>query len=92
VVRDGSCERNGSTFNLDLSGRKTFVIIGRTVAAVSLEVFNVLNQDELRIFTYEPSRTSAFDTDGAVLITGSSQLDAERSFGRRFQVGFQLQF
>jgi hypothetical protein len=84
-------ERNGSTFNLDLSGRKNFVM-GRTVAAISLEVFNVLNRDELRIHSFEPSRTTGFDPGGAVLLSGSTQLDAERPFGRRFQVGFQFQF
>jgi outer membrane receptor protein involved in Fe transport len=83
--------RNGSTLGLDLSGRKNFVM-GRTIAAVSLEVFNVLNQDELRVHSYEPSRTTTVDASGAVVVPGAAQLDAERPFGRRFQVGFQLQF
>ena len=84
-------ERNGSTFTVDLSGRKNFVW-KRTVWGVSLEVFNVLNQDELRIYSYEPSRTTGFDGSTATLISGPSQIDAERPFGRRFQVGFQVQF
>jgi hypothetical protein len=88
---DRNSERNGSTLNLDLSGRKNFVM-GRSIAGVSLEVFNVLNRDELHLSTFEPSRTTGYDASGAVVIPGSSQIDAVRPFGRRFQVGFQLQF
>src|SRR6185503_5022998 len=42
-------ERNASTFNIDASARKNFVW-GRTTWAVSLEVFNLLNSDDLRIY------------------------------------------
>jgi len=84
-------ERNGSTLGIDLSGRKNFVI-GRNIAAVSLEVFNVLNRDELWVHTFEPSRATGVDSSGGVVLATPSQLDAERPFGRRFQVGFQLQF
>jgi outer membrane receptor protein involved in Fe transport len=84
-------ERNGPTLDLNASVRKNFVI-GRTVWAASLEVFNLLNRDELRIHTYEPNRTSAFDASSASLVASPLQLDAERRFGRRFQLGFQVQF
>ena len=84
-------ERNGSTFNLDTSARKNFVW-GRTTWAVSLEIFNLLNRDELRVHTFEPSRTTGFDAGSATLISSPLQLDAERPFGRRFQVGFQFSF
>jgi hypothetical protein len=84
-------ERNGSTFSLDTSARKNFVW-GRTTWAVSLEVFNLLNRDELHVHTYEPSRTTGFDAGSATLVSSPLQLDAERPFGRRFQVGFQFAF
>jgi hypothetical protein len=84
-------ERNGSTLNIDTSARKNFVW-GRTTWAVSLEVFNLLNSDDLRVYSYEPSRTTGFDAGGATLIATPLQLDAERRFGRRFQVGFQFNF
>ncbi|HZN03788.1 MAG TPA: TonB-dependent receptor, partial [Candidatus Polarisedimenticolia bacterium] len=53
-------ERNGSTLNIDGSVRKNFVW-GRTTWGVSLEVFNILNSDELRIYSFEPSRSTGFD-------------------------------
>ncbi|HYV17730.1 MAG TPA: carboxypeptidase regulatory-like domain-containing protein [Verrucomicrobiae bacterium] len=84
-------ERNESTLNIDTSARKNFVW-GRTTWAVSLEVFNLLNSDDLRVYSYEPSRTTGFDAGGATLIATPLQLDAERRFGRRFQVGFQFNF
>ena len=84
-------ERNGSTLNLDASARKNFVW-GRTVWAVSLEVFNLLNRDELRIHTFEPTRTIGFDAGSAKLESSPLSLDAERRFGRRFQLGFQFSF
>ena len=84
-------ERNGSTLNLDASARKNFVW-GRTTWGVSLEVFNLLNRDELRVYSYEPSRSTGFDTGTATLVASPLQLDAERRFGRRFQLGFQFTF
>ncbi|HEV8201726.1 MAG TPA: carboxypeptidase regulatory-like domain-containing protein [Candidatus Polarisedimenticolia bacterium] len=84
-------ERNGSTLNIDASARKNFVW-GRTTWGVSLEVFNLLNRDELHITAYEPSRTTGFDVQGSTLIAGPLQLNATRPFGRRFQVGFQFNF
>jgi hypothetical protein len=84
-------ERNDSTLNIDTSARKNFVW-GRTTWAVSLEVFNLLNSDDLRVYSYEPSRTNGFDAGSATLIATPLQLDAERRFGRRFQIGFQFSF
>ena len=84
-------ERNGSTLNIDASVRKNFVW-GRTLWGVSLEVFNLLNRDELRIYTFEPTRTVGFDANTATLSSSPLSLDAERRFGRRFQLGFQFTF
>jgi outer membrane receptor protein involved in Fe transport len=84
-------ERNRATLDLNTSVRKNFVL-GHTAWAASFEVFNLLNRDELRIHTYEPNRPSGFDTSSAALVSSPLQLDAERRFGRRFQLGFQVQF
>jgi len=82
--------RNAATYDFNLRLRRSFVL-GRSVAAMFLEVFNLLNSDDLRIFTYEPVARSSFDpanpSAGVPL-----QLDAQRRFGRRFQLGFQFEF
>ena len=58
--------------------QKNFVL-GKASAAAFLEVFNLLNDDSLRIYTWEPS-------------VSQLQLNEERRFGRRFQLGFQVGF
>lgn len=83
-------ERNDATLNIDLSVRK-HLALGKTTAALSLDILNLLNSDELRIFTFEPNR-SDFNAGDNVLLASPLQLDAERRFGRRFQVGFQLRY
>jgi hypothetical protein len=86
-------ERNRSTLDVNLHVRK-HLVVGRTVGALSLEVFNLLNADDLRIFTYEPSPAGQagrlVETSGGP--RGAVQVDGERRFGRRFQVGFQIEF
>ena len=83
-------ERNDAVLDLNASVRKTFVL-GRTTGAVSLEVANLLNSDDLRVYTYEPVSGSGYDIGGLSAIT-PLQLDATRRFGRRFQIGFQFNF
>jgi hypothetical protein len=82
--------RNESTLDLNLNLKKSFVM-GRTSAAAVFEVFNVLNTDDLRVFTYEPNK-GEFKPGEGILLATPLQLDAERKFGRRFQVGLQLEF
>jgi hypothetical protein len=82
--------RNDPVYDINVSAKKALVL-GRTSAAVFVEVFNLLNTDDLRIFTYEPDRTSGLHVDES-LLQGPLQLDAVRRFGRRFQVGFQIEF
>jgi hypothetical protein len=91
-------QRNDPTLDINLNLRKTFVM-GHTSAAAFLEVFNLLNANDLRIFTFEPNKGKPPTNMGqptAVtgLILGSNplQIDGERRFGRRLQVGLQLQF
>jgi len=74
--------RNDPEFNIDLLARKSFVL-GKLNAKVHFTVENVLNKDHLRIFTYEPAAPNR---------SGNLQLDSERSFGRRFQAGIELEF
>jgi len=82
--------RNDAVLDLNLNMKKSFVL-GRTSAAAVIEVFNVLNTDDLRVFTYEPSK-GEFKPGQGILLATPLQLDAERRFGRRFQIGLQLQF
>ena len=86
-----NAHRNASVFDLNLRASKNFVI-GRNTGAVFLEVFDVLNTDDLRIYSVDPSRSTGFDASGGSSVAGPLQLDAERQFGRRFQVGFQIAF
>jgi hypothetical protein len=83
--------RNRPFYDVNVRAKKALVI-GRTSAAVFLEVYNLLNTDDLRIFTYEPhQQPDDFGVERPVPL-GPLQLDAVRRFGRRFQVGFQIDF
>jgi outer membrane receptor protein involved in Fe transport len=84
-----NARRNPSTYDLNLHARRAFVW-GHTSGSVFLEVFNLLNADDLRIFSYDPTRSDRLTQ--ADLNTQALQLDAQRRFGRRFQVGLQFQF
>ena len=86
-------ERNRAAYDLNVSARKNFVL-GSRLGALSFEVFNVLNSDDLRIFTYEPALLSGADGNRASAAgpRGPLQIDGERRFGRRFQVGLQFEF
>ena len=82
--------RNNSVLNLGGRARKTFVL-GRHTAGVFLEVFNILNTDDLHLVTFEesPADLSQVDNPNG---QGPLQLNGTRQFGRRFQVGFQIDF
>jgi carboxypeptidase family protein/TonB-dependent receptor-like protein len=94
-------ERNDATLDVNVNLRKTFVV-GRTSAAAFLEVFNLLNRDDLRILSFDPNRGepapgSKVPGDivlgtGDPLVARPTQIEGERRFGRRFQVGVQFQF
>src|SRR5262245_5668611 len=75
-------KRNDPVMFINLHADKAFVI-GKLNSKLFLDIENVLNQDHLRIFFYEPS---APDRGGAL------QVISERDFGRRFQIGFQFEF
>ncbi len=84
-----NARRNAPAYDLNLHARRAFVW-GHTSGSVFLEVFNLLNADDLRIFSYDPTRSDRLTQ--ADLSTQALQLDAQRRFGRRFQVGVQFQF
>ncbi len=95
--------RNAPTLEINLSARKSLVL-GKTAAALFFEVFNLLNTDDLRIHTYEPVSDAEVEALASGTIAGPSALDpnhlprgvltldAERRFGRRFQIGLQIDF
>jgi len=83
-------QRNAATLDVNVSLKRSFVI-GRTASAASLEIFNLLNRDDLHIFTYEPNKGSFTSIDLAQSL-GPLQIDGERRFGRRFQFGLQFAF
>ena len=91
VTLGRNSERNNPTLDIDLTARRHFVV-GKTTWTALFEVFNLLNSDDLWIHSVEPSRTSGFDVSTLSLLNSPTELDATRRFGRRFQVGFQLQF
>ncbi|MEE9219194.1 MAG: TonB-dependent receptor [Acidobacteriota bacterium] len=71
------------TFNFNL--KKAFTIGGRVKALATFDIFDLLNTDELRIFSINRAATA-----------GLQILDpfdpAERQFGRSFQFGIELHY
>jgi outer membrane receptor protein involved in Fe transport len=74
--------QNNAFYLIDVRGEKALVL-GRFNSKLFLTVENLLNTDVLDIDTYEPAAPNR---------AGRLQLDAERSFGRRFQAGIQFEF
>jgi hypothetical protein len=85
-------ERNHAVYDFNVRAKKSFVI-GRTSGALFVEVFNLLNSDDLRIMTFQRIPGGSGLTSADVGVGGQRlQLDATRRFGRRYQVGFQFSF
>jgi hypothetical protein len=82
--------RNNAVLNLGGRARKTFVI-GRHTAGIFFEVFNILNTDDLHLVSFEPSPAEISQVDSPNG-QGPLQLNGTRQFGRRFQIGFQIDF
>ena len=61
------------------------------MGSLFVEVFNLLNADDLRVITYQPNPSSALDLTNPSFGNGL-QVDGQRRFGRRFQIGLQLEF
>ncbi len=77
-----NAHRNPPVYTINLDAKKAFVL-GKLNSKLFITVENLLNTDDIRIFTYEPDAPNR---------QGNLQLDAERRFGRRFEVGFQFEF
>jgi hypothetical protein len=60
--------------------------MGKAAAGAFFEVFNILNSDDLRVYTINPE--GRFDSSGRVIF----QSNEVRQFGRRFQFGIQIDF
>jgi len=86
-------ERNAAVLDINLQARKN-VVIGRHAASVSVEIFNLLNRDDLRIFTFEPAVTDLNTLSNTTNPTpgGPLQINGERRFGRRIQLGIRYEF
>jgi hypothetical protein len=71
---------------------KSFVI-GKSAASAFLEVYNLLNSDYLRVEKVDQLPAQIVYRRGPpIIIPASSHLVGERDFGRRFQIGFQVDF
>jgi hypothetical protein len=75
-------QRNAAWYNIDVQATKSFVI-GRFNSKLFLTVENLLNTDDLDITFYNPSQSNT---------NNQLQLVSTRRFGRRFQIGFQIEF
>ncbi len=75
-------KRNPAAYNIDVAAHKSFVL-GHFNSKLFITVENLLNSDTLTIFEYLPDNPDR---------SGDLQLDSERRFGRRFEIGFQFEF
>src|SRR5262249_41891665 len=75
-------ERNAAVLNINLRVQKALVI-GRTTAKLFGTVDNLLNSDHPTVYSYSPNNA---------ITAGAPQLDSERRFGRRIEIGFQVNF
>ena len=82
--------RNDAVLDINLRVRKT-VAIGRIPGSLFVEIFNVLNTDDLRLYNYLPHEADASNQNDATPLT-RLQLDGVRRFGRRIQLGLQFEF
>ncbi len=85
--------RNAAVLDVNVQARKN-VVLGRHAASLSIEVFNLLNRDDLHIHTFEPVVTNLNTLSNTTNPTPSGLLgvNGERRFGRRFQIGFRYDF
>jgi outer membrane receptor protein involved in Fe transport len=77
--------RNHAAYVFNARARKSFVM-GKAAAGAFFEVFNILNSDDLRVYTINPE--GRFDSNGRIIF----QSNEVRQFGRRFQFGIQIDF
>jgi hypothetical protein len=78
--------RNDSVYDLNARVEKNFAV-GKATAGAFFEVFNILNSDDLRVLEIRQS----LGGESNVTAIGE-QVQGERRFGRRFQVGIRVDF
>jgi len=78
ITEHRNSHRNHAAYNFNARTEKSF-IFGKVSTSAFFEVFNLLNSDDLRIYTLNLGRDSL-------------QADEERRFGRRFQIGIRVDF
>ena len=87
--------RNSATYLFNTRVMKNFVI-GKAAASAFLEVYNLLNSDDLRVrqIVVIPGRFSPALRPGGMdyRAPATEKVVGERAFGRRFQVGIQIDF
>jgi len=85
--------RNEATYILNTRVVKSFVI-GKSSASAFLEVYNLLNSDYLRVEQLDqiPAQVIYGRSGPPIIIPPVISLTGERDFGRRFQIGFQVDF
>ncbi|HEU5180556.1 MAG TPA: carboxypeptidase regulatory-like domain-containing protein [Candidatus Polarisedimenticolia bacterium] len=86
--------RNAPAYLFNTRVTKSFVM-GKAAASAFMEIYNLLNSDDLRVYYLENRRAtvSYFRNDPRpVIVPAKVLLVGEREFGRRFQIGFQIDF
>jgi len=85
--------RNGSSYLINTRVVKSFVI-GKSAASAFLEVYNLLNSDTLTVSAIDQiPATFIYPRNGPpIQIPPTSEVLGTRDFGRRFQIGFQVDF
>ncbi|MCI0408882.1 MAG: hypothetical protein L0191_10010, partial [Acidobacteria bacterium] len=92
TTQNRNIHRNEATYILNARVLKSFVI-GKASASAFLEVYNLLNSDYLRVENIDqiPQQVS-YQRNGYIVIPAQTHILGERDFGRRFQIGFQVDF
>ena len=92
TTQNRNVHRNEATYILNARVMKSFVI-GKSSASAFLEVYNLLNSDYLRVEQLDQFPASvSYQSGGPIIQHPSSHILGERDFGRRFQIGFQIDF
>ncbi|HEV8376184.1 MAG TPA: hypothetical protein VGR38_08150, partial [Candidatus Polarisedimenticolia bacterium] len=78
IPENRNIHRNNPVYDFNARVQKSFVV-GKASGSAFLEIFNLLNSDDLRIYEIHPNQSAL-------------QAEEERRFGRRYQVGIQINF
>ena len=85
--------RNKAVYDFSARVEKAF-LVGKASASGFFEVFNLLNTDDLRVKTIE-SKNLGVPVGGIITDYAAQHIllvEGERRFGRRYEVGFKIDF